>query len=154
MHTLPIVVKTVNSKVAEATKNDILQILEQYQIDINQLCVLITDSEPAIRSCGRLLAAANPNMVHVYCVPHEVHLVACQIRDLHPELNAFIGDLKKIFSRSVHRKNLFKMVTGVPLPPIPHHIRWGTWVTSVNYLYHYLDAVVWWVDLTWSNRFS
>lgn len=143
MHTLPIVVKTVKSKTAEATKKDVLQILSQYEIEIEQLCVFITDSEPAIRSCGRLLATENPDLVHVYCVPHEIHLVACQIRDLHGELNAFIGDLKQIFSRSLYRKKLFQLVTGAPLPPIPHHIRWGTWITTVNYLHFYLDAVVW-----------
>lgn len=74
-----------------------------------------------------------PNLLHISCVIHAVHLVCDSIRKEHSTLNTFFSREKKVFKHSGKRKRLFKSITGLNLIPFPILIRWGSWLRCVNY---------------------
>lgn len=143
MNSLPITVKPSIGKTGEKIFDEILDTLKKYEINPNQLKVLVTDSERAVRKAGKLVKSRFPHVVHVFCIPHQFNIVASVLQKSLPLLNTFIGRLKQIVSKSSQRRSMFKLLTGLKqFMPIPHNIRWGTWIKTVNYLYWHFDAVI------------
>lgn len=55
------------------------------------------------------------------------------MREMHPTVNTFVPDMKKMLSKSVKQRSLFVMATNLPLPPEPVQTRWGTFMTAAMY---------------------
>jgi hypothetical protein len=73
-------------------------------------------------------------MLHLTCVIHGLHRVAEYIREIFPQVDSFVGNLKKIFLNAPARVAIFKnSAPDLTLPPKPVLTRWGTWITSVIY---------------------
>ena len=43
----------------------------------------------------------------------------------------FCSSMKQLLIRSNTRKNLYKDITGLSLPPVPIIVRWGTWIVAI-----------------------
>jgi len=81
---------------------------------------------------GDSLKVFYPNIVHVTCVAHMLNRVAEKARELFPNVNKLINNVKKCFLKSPSRIQLNKeTLPGLPLPPEPVITRWGTWIEAV-----------------------
>lgn len=74
-----------------------------------------------------------PNLKHVTCVIHALHLVCNSIMNKYSLVNRFFSKEKKFFKFSGKKKRLFKSSTGLRIIPFPILIRWGSWLKCVNY---------------------
>jgi len=87
----------------------------------------LSDAAPYMVKTGDSLKVFYPNIVHVTCVAHMLNRVAEKVRELFPNVNKLINNVKKCFLKSPSRIQLYKeTLPGFPLPPEPVITRWGT----------------------------
>lgn len=108
----------------------------------NKVLLLLTDGVGYMLKAGRNLKSTFPNLLHVTCLAHGLNRVAEHIRKLYPNVDALIANVKKTFLKSPKRiKKFQEMLPGVPLPPRPTIIRWGTWLEAAAYYSKHYDEV-------------
>jgi hypothetical protein len=108
----------------------------------NKVLLLLTDGVGYMLKAGRNLKCIFPNLLHVTCLAHGLNRVAELVRKLYPDVNDLIANVKKTFLKSPKRIQKFKeMLPGVPLPPRPTIIRWGTWIEAATYYSKHYDEV-------------
>ena len=67
------------------------------------------------------------NLHHVTCLAHSLHRVSEFIRSKFLKTDKFISTMKKVLRKSPLRRQNFKEVTKINLPPNPVVTRWGSW---------------------------
>lgn len=136
-------VKEIPKEGSDELFQEITSILEKHSIPTAKVKLLITDSANTMAALGTKLKKECPNMIHLFCTAHKLHLVSKFIKSQFPLVNEIIGLLKQLLARG-DRASLFKECFNkmVPRMPIPHEIRWGTYQITVNYLYHYNKAMI------------
>ncbi len=77
-----------------------------------------------------------PNLKHVTYLVHALHRVCETIRSHNKHADKFIIAMKRVLRKSPLRRQLFKSVCKIKLPPIPVLTRWGSWLETAFY---YLD---------------
>jgi hypothetical protein len=88
-----------------------------------------------------------PKQIHVTCVAHGLHRVCEKIRDVNPELDSFIANMKKVFIKAPDRINQFReMCPDIPLPPSPVVTRWETWINATLYYQNYWTEIIGIID--------
>lgn len=108
----------------------------------NKVLLLLTDGVGYMLKAGKKLKSTFPNLLHVTCLAHGLNRVAELVRKLYPNVDALIANVKKTFLKSPKRIKKFKeMLPGVPLPPRPTIIRWGTWIEAATYYSKHYDEV-------------
>ena len=114
MERLPISIEKINAKTGLVLYNSVKSALVTIFGDLGQarLRLLVTDSARPMRTCGNLLRKDFPQMKHMFCVVHKVHLAMKVLQKLNPVANLFIGQVKQILSRSSARNDFFKKFTG------------------------------------------
>lgn len=96
--------------------------------------IFVSDAAPYMVAAARGIKALYPNLIHVTCLAHALHRVAEQIRCQYADVDKFVSNCKKIFSKAPSRIRIFEeKANGIPLPPQPVITRWGTWLNAVNY---------------------
>lgn len=84
-----------------------------------------------IKAAG-ILEILYPNMIHVTCVAHMLQRIAEKVRELYPDINTLVNNLKKVFLKSPSRVDIYKeILPTAPLPPEPILTRWGTWIDAL-----------------------
>uniref|UniRef100_A0A2S2PVX4 DUF659 domain-containing protein n=1 Tax=Sipha flava TaxID=143950 RepID=A0A2S2PVX4_9HEMI len=112
--------------------NDSLKILWSAGGNDENLRLFLSDAAPYMVKTGDALKVFYPNIIHVTCVAHMLNRVAEKVRELFPDVNKLINNVKKSFLKSPSRIQLYKeMLPGLPLPPEPVITRWGTWIEAV-----------------------
>lgn len=112
--------------------NDSLKILWPAGGNDENLRLFLSDAAPYMVKTGDSLKVFYPNIVHVTCVAHMLNRVAEKVRELFPNVNKLINNVKKCFLKSPSRIQLYKeTLPGLPLPPEPVITRWGTWIEAV-----------------------
>src|SRR5699024_1410761 len=114
MQRLPIHIEMIPAKTGFVLYRCIKQALESLFTDISQarIRLLVTDSARSMRTCGQLLRKDFPDVKHLFCVVHKVHLAVKVLQKLNKVANKFIGQLKQILSRSAAQNEFFKKFTG------------------------------------------
>ncbi|KAG0438741.1 hypothetical protein DMUE_2891 [Dictyocoela muelleri] len=69
-----------------------------------------------------------PNLKHVTCLCHVLHLVCEKLRNISPVINLIASDLKRVLIKNKENRALFKNITGLKMPAFPVITRWGTWL--------------------------
>ena len=83
---------------------------------------------------GKLLKEMFSDLQHVTCVVHMLHRWAEFVSSENLIADELCSLIKQLLLRSNTRKNLYKDITGLPLPPVPSIVRWGTWIVAI--LFH------------------
>ncbi|KAE9529999.1 hypothetical protein AGLY_011461 [Aphis glycines] len=125
--------KTNNSTNAKLFDNS-MSLLWPEGIKHDNVLLFLSDAVPYMVKAGKNIKAFYSKMEHVTCLAHSLHRVAEEIRKKFPEIDAFISNVKKIFLKCPSRVLKFKeMAPGIPMPPQPILIRWGTWLSAAIY---------------------
>lgn len=120
---------TNNTTVSQAVLNACHKIWPN-GIEYEKLLLIVSDAARYMVKAVNNLKSFFPNLKHVTCVVHTLHLVAENIRQRYPAVNDFISNFKKILTKSSKRVLSYKTITSLPLPPKPVVTRWGTWINT------------------------
>lgn len=103
-------------------------------VPTEKILLLLSDAATYMVKAGQQLKMLYPNLIHVTCLAHGLNRVAEEIRNQFPDVNALIGNVKKIFLKSPLRIQLYKeKLPNVNLPPEPVITRWGTWLNAATF---------------------
>ncbi|KAJ4442676.1 hypothetical protein ANN_04265 [Periplaneta americana] len=93
------------------------------------ILLLVTDSAAYMMKAGRQIKLSYPNICHMTCLAHCLHLS----HDLSCSLSSQSSrDCEELLSRSPE----------IPLPPKPIITRWGTWLDAASYYAKYYEKIV------------
>lgn len=122
--------------------NDSMAILWPDGIQYNKVLLFVTDAAPYMIKAGAGLQVLYEKMIHLTCLAHAMHRVAEKVREIYPNVNSIISDVKKIVCKAPYRIQIFRETAQeVPLPPEPVITRWGTWLSAAEYYATYFDII-------------
>ncbi|GJQ74648.1 hypothetical protein Trydic_g21501 [Trypoxylus dichotomus] len=132
--------KRLQSCTGETITSVILATLQKFQIFSTQVLMFVSDSGSAMVRAGCLLKPTFPNLLHVTCVLHALHLTVETIRHCYPDVDELIAQTKAVFDKSPKRIRQFhEQCPNIPEPPQPVLTRWGTWLEAAFYYFqHFL----------------
>ena len=111
-----------------------MMFLYDNKIQYENVLLFITDAAKYMVKAGQAIQVSYPKMIHLTCLAHGLNRVAEEIRSNYPKVNKLISSVKKIYSKSPLRIEVFKQrAPETPLPPQPVVTRWGTWVEAAIY---------------------
>jgi hypothetical protein len=80
--------------------------IEEHQ---DQLRVFLSDAASYMKKAAKIMKTTfAPNLYHVTCVTHALHLAAEALRNEFKDLSQFMSLIKRVMSNSVMRKELFR----------------------------------------------
>lgn len=127
---------------ARAIYDVLTETLHKFEILPKQVLMLVTDAAKVMCSTANLLKTIQPNLLHVTCLLHALHLVTNTIRTTYPDVDQLIGQTKAVFLKSPKRIRLFhSQCPDIPEPPQPILIRWGTWLEAALYYYKHFEKL-------------
>jgi len=72
-----------------------------------------------VKSCD-VLKVLYPNLIHVTCLAHGLNRVAEKVRDMFPNVNKLVNNIKKVFLKAPSRVEVYReIMQDIPLPPEP-----------------------------------
>lgn len=89
---------------------------------------LVTDGAAYCLKVGKKLKELYPQLKHIVCLCHNLHLVAEEIRKSSILANKLISNLKKATCKNKTNQMIYRESTGLPLPKYPVVTRWGTFI--------------------------
>ncbi|KAL4092191.1 hypothetical protein QTP88_026733 [Uroleucon formosanum] len=120
--------------------NDSLRILWPHGGNDEKALLLCSDAVPYMIKAGKTLNVFFPNMIHISCLAHMIQRLAEKVREMYPNVNTLVRNLKKVFLKAPQRVDVYKeIMPSVPLPPEPVLTRWGTWIKAANFCADHLD---------------
>lgn len=127
---------------SEAIQRLILTTLHKFQLSRHQVLLFLTDGASVMLSAGRFLKTMCPNLLHITCIVHALHLTAEMVRKCYPDVDALIAYTKAVFRKSPQRIRRFHtQCPGIPEPPQPILTRWGTWLEAAFYYLNHFQNV-------------
>lgn len=134
--------KRMQDCTATAIHSVLIETLHKFEILPEQVLMLVTDAAAVMCSTAKLLKTIQPNLLHVTCLLHALHLVTNIIRKSYPDVDELIGQTKAVFLKSPKRIRLFHLqCPDIPEPPQPILIRWGTWLEAAFYYYKHFEII-------------
>lgn len=129
--------KHVNNVTIQKVVMETCAILWPSKVFFPHLKLIVSDQAAYMLLAVRKLKenVSFPNLLHVTCLIHAVHLVCDSIRKTHSTLNTFFSREKKVFKNSGKKKRLLKSITCLNIIPFPILIRWGSWL-NVSTIMH------------------
>jgi len=122
--------------------NDGLKLLWPSGGHDENVILMLSDAAPYMVKTGEVLKVFYPNIIHVTCVAHMLNRIAEKVRDIHPNINKLINNVKKSFLKAPSRVQIYKeLLPGKPLPPEPIITRWGTWIEAVIFTSHNYEGI-------------
>jgi hypothetical protein len=99
-----------------------------------KVLLLLSDAAPYMIKAGKTLNVFFPNMIHVTCLAHMLQRIAEKVRELFPNVNTLVNNLKKVFLKAPHRVEVYKdVLPNVALPPESILTRRGTWIETATF---------------------
>ena len=99
--------------------NDSLRVIDPH-FDNTRVKVFLSDGATYMVKCGRDLKVFYPDLVHIRCVVHGLHLVCEKAQEKFPDVNRLIASVKSIFVKSPNRRAAYKdSCPELCLPPEP-----------------------------------
>ncbi|KAI4466626.1 hypothetical protein MML48_2g00006965 [Holotrichia oblita] len=107
-----------------------LNTLDKFEISTDQILMLVTDDGATMLSVSRSLKEEGGNFLHITCKIQALHLVAEQIRECYPNVDALISSTNKaVFLKS-------------PKRPQPILTPWRTsWLRSAFHYHKYFEDI-------------
>jgi hypothetical protein len=106
-------------------------------IQYEKVILVVTDQASyMVKAFENLKTNLFHKLNHITCLAHSLNRVCDAIREKYSTANLFISSMKKILKKSNNRRQKFKNITKLNLPPVPVKTRWGTWLKSAFY---YID---------------
>lgn len=97
-----------------------------------KVLLMLSDAAPYMVKTGDVLKVFYPNIIHTTCLAHMLNRIAEKVREIYPNVNTLINNIKKSFLKAPSRVQLYREeLPGVPLPPEPVVTRWCTWIEAV-----------------------
>jgi len=122
--------KTNHSTVARFI-NDGLKLLWPLGGNDEKVLLMLSDAAPYMTKAGDTLKIFYPNLIHVTCLAHMFNRVAEKTREMFPNVNKLVSNIKKVFLKSPYHVQVYKEISpNIPLPPEPVLNRWGTWLEA------------------------
>lgn len=98
------------------------------------MLLLLSDATPYMIKAGKTLNVFFSNMIHVTCLVHMLQSIDEKVRELFPNVNILVNNLKKSVLKTPHRVEVYKdVLQNVALPPEPILTRWGTWIEAATF---------------------
>ncbi|KAL4141465.1 hypothetical protein QTP88_004102 [Uroleucon formosanum] len=120
--------------------NDSLGILWPHGGNDEKVLLLCSDAAPYMIKVSKTLNVFFPNMIHISCLAHMIQRLAEKVREMYPNVNTLVSNLKKVFLKAPQRVDVYKeIMPNVPLPPEPVLTRWGTWIKAANFCADHFD---------------
>lgn len=95
--------------------------------------LFLSDQTAYMLAAGRNIKTLCPSMMHVTCLAHCLNRVAECVRNIEPTVDEFLGKFKEVLRCSPIRKEKFRNLTSLPLPPKPVITRWTTWLQAARF---------------------
>ncbi|KAF0764255.1 DUF659 domain-containing protein [Aphis craccivora] len=125
------VLEKTNHSTVSRFVNDELKLLWPFGGNDEKVLLMLSDAAPYMVKTGQSLAVFYPNLIHVTCVAHMFNRIAERVRDMYPDVNKLISNIKKVFLKSPYHVQVYKeILPDIPLPPEPVLTRWGTWLEA------------------------
>jgi hypothetical protein len=106
-----------------------------------KVLLILSDAIPYMIKTGKTLNVFFLNMIHVTYLAHMLQRIAEKVRELFPNVNTLVNNLKKVFLKAPHRVEVYKdVLPNVALPPEPILIWWGTWIEASTFCAYNLVA--------------
>jgi hypothetical protein len=83
-----------------------------------KVLLLLSDAAPYMIKAGKTLNVFFPNMIHITCLAHMLQRIAEKVRELFPNVNTLVNNLKRVFLKAPHRVEVYTdVLPNVVLPP-------------------------------------
>jgi hypothetical protein len=125
--------ENVNFTTINQALNKACQILWPNEIRYDSVLLIVSDQASTMIKAMSHAKILFPNLNHVTCLAHAFHRVCECIRQNNEFADKFISAMKKILLKSPLRRQLFKEICNIKLPPKPIVTRWGTWLEASFY---------------------
>lgn len=136
--------KSVNSTMIIQSLNDAANRLWPNGIKYDRIQLVVTDGAAYMKKAFES-APLFPNMIHVTCLAHAIHLVCETIHDNYPLVDQLVSLVKRTLGYSINRRKSFIEIVG-KLPPKAVVTRWGTFLDTAEFYHAHLDKVKGWID--------
>lgn len=101
---------------------------------------MLSDQAPYMMKAGKLLKELFPNLKHISCIIHGSNRVCEFIKDKF-DVNKLIAAMKAVLVKSNHRRQLFRLICKLQLPPDVIEIRWNSWLNTAFYYANNIIAI-------------
>ncbi len=102
---------------------------------------LITDGAAYCLKVGRMLKDDYPQLRHLVCFCHNLHLLAEEVRKINARANLFIAELKKSLVKNKTNQMIYFEETELPLIKFPIVTRWGTFIDCCSFVHKNFDKI-------------
>jgi len=125
--------ENVNFTTINQALNKACQILWPNEIRYDSVLLIVSDQASTMIKAMSHAKILFPNLNHVTCLAHAFHRVCECIRQNNEFADKFILAMKKFLLKSPLRRQHFKEICNIKLPPKPIVTRWGTWLEASFY---------------------
>lgn len=139
---------------AEAVAQLIHENVRKYGIKRENFLMLVTDGSTVMLEAGTFLKEHFPNLLHITCFIHILHLVAKTVQDNYPGVNELITQAKVSFLGKNAVRDLHKMYPEIPPPPLASVAKSATWLEAAGYYDKYFQQLKMFVGNTKSKGFK
>lgn len=94
----------------------------------SKLKLVVSDMAAYALKAGRMLKQILPNIKHVTCLAHMLHLLCETLRKNLPLSDNLFAKLKHMLNKNKNNQQLFYAETNLKIPKFPVITRWGTWI--------------------------
>lgn len=134
-------VETANNTTVQQTVNRACVTLYGPDIPYEKVWFLISDQAPYMMKAGTGLKQLFPNLKHVSCLIHGLNRVCEFIKDKFDEVNKLIACMKAVLVKSNGRRQLFREICKLTLPPDVIEIRWNSRLNAAFYYEKNMSAI-------------
>lgn len=132
--------QTNNTTVQQAI-NQACVLLYGVNIPYEKVWFLISDQAAYMLKAGRGLKQMFHNLKHITCLIHGLNRVCEHIKDKFDDVNKLIASMKATLVKSNHRRQTFREICNLPLPPDVIEIRWNSWFNAAFYYAQHFPAI-------------
>lgn len=134
--------KRLQQRTGESIIRLVLTTLQKFQLSTNQVLMFVTDGDSSMLLAGHCFKKVCPNLIHITCVFHALHIVIETIRHCYPDVNILIAHTKAVFLNSPkHIRKFHQQYPGIPEPPQLALARWGAWLEAAFYYFQYFQKI-------------
>lgn len=138
--------ETANNTTVQQAVNKACMTLYGADIPYHKVWFLISDQAPYMMKAGKGLKEMFPNLKHISCIIHGLNRLCEFIKEKHDNVNKLIASMKAVLVKSNNRRQIFREICALPLPPDVIEIRWNSWLNAAFYYAKNISAIRPFVD--------
>lgn len=119
-----------------------LELLYGNDLDHSKIYLLLSDSAKYMTKFVNNLKESHlyPNLLHVKCLAHFIHIICNNIRKANPNVDKFFTMLNKFFISNIVKYE-FKRITKLPIPRKIIRTRWGSFINLASYVHKNFNMI-------------